>query len=192
MKSLFVIISCLVILLTPEITFGQKTSFSIGGEIALPGSSSGLSMNAGTGFGGSLRVESSWSKHISGLATIGYLAFAQTHPYSTTPTTTSKVKAILIQAGLKYYPREKKESPKGFFISAELGIMPTTTHFTYAANPDLNFKETGFSCAPGIGYQLGHIESSFRIQYNLTASGFNVYYYNFRLAYSFLKRKDKN
>ena len=96
MKSLFVIISCLVILLTPEITFGQKTSFSIGGEIALPGSSSGLSMNAGTGFGGSLRVESSWSKHISGLATIGYLAFAQTHPFSTTQFNSFWIQCLLL------------------------------------------------------------------------------------------------
>ena len=191
MKNFFVTICYLVILLTPEILFGQKFFLLLGGEIAFPGSSSGLSKNAGTGFGGSLRVESYWGKHISGLATMGYLTFPQKHPFSNTPTTTSKVKAILIQAGLKYYPKEKNETPKGFFISSELGFMPTTTHFTYATNPDFNFKETGFSYAPGIGYQLGNIESSFRLQYNLTASGFNVYYYNFRLAYSLLKIKNK-
>jgi len=191
MKNILVMICCLATLLTPEIVFGQKTFISIGGELALPGSSSGLNMNAGTGFGGSLRVESSWGKHVSGLATITYLGFAQAHPYSNTPATTARVKAIPIQVGLKYYPKERKITSKGIFISAELGLMPTTTHFTYEANPDLNFKETGFSVAPGLGYLLGNLESSFRLQYNLTASAFKVYYYNFRLAYAFLKRKDK-
>ena len=181
------------LLIISAVSFSQKTIFSFGPELALPGPSSGLSRNAGTGFGGSLRVESSLGKHISGMATIGYLGFAQQElSYSGTPPTTTKVKAIPIQAGLKYYPKNIIETPKGFFISAELGFMPTTTHFNYAVNPDRIFKEAGLSAAPGIGYQLGNIEGSFRLQYNLAASGFNVYYYNFRIAYGFLKRKDKD
>ena len=185
---MLVMLCCLAALLNPVTVFSQKTFISIGGELALGlPSSYGLSMNAGTGFGGSFRVESSWGKHIAGIATIGYLWFAKETPFPGTPSTTSTFKALPIQAGLKYYPQERKEKPKGFFISAELGIMPTTTHFTNPPNPEFDRKETGLSCAPGVGYQLGDLESGFRLQYNLTASGFNVYYYNFRIAYAFLK-----
>ncbi|MDZ4808341.1 MAG: hypothetical protein SGI96_08715 [Bacteroidota bacterium] len=67
--------------------------------------------------------------------------------------------------------------------------MPTTTHFDYAVNTDRDFKESGLSTALGIGYQLDNIEASTRLQYNLSASGFNVYYYNFRIAYTFIKFK---
>lgn len=172
-------------------SISQKAFISIGPELAFPGSF-GLSRNAGSGFGGSIRVETYWSKHISGIATIGYLSFAQQElTYSGTPPTTAKFKAIPIQAGLKYYPMERKKTPKGFFISTELGFMPTTIHFDYVANPDLDFKESGLSCATGIGYQLRNIESGFRLQFNLTASGFDIYYYNFRIAYAFLKKKGK-
>ena len=189
MKKIFIFFLLLIVSVK---SFSQKTFFSLGPELALPGSSYSLSMNAGTGFGGSFRIESSWGKHISGMATVSYLGFSRAHPFSSTPSTTTRVKAIPIEAGLKFYLQERKEIPQGFFISAEVGLMPTTTHFTYTANPDFNFKETGVSCAPGIGYQLGTLEAGFRLQYNLTASGFNVYYYDLRLAYSFLKRKDKN
>ena len=183
MKNILVLICCLA----PVIVLSQKTFISIGGELALP-SSSGLKSVAGTGIGGSFRVESSWSNHIAGIATIGYLWFAKEDHFFNTSTSTT-FKALSIQAGIKYYTREKKEIQKGFFISAELGAMPTTTHFDYETNPDLNFKETGISVAPGLGFMLGKIELSLRLQYNLTASGFNVYYYNFRLAYAFLKQK---
>jgi hypothetical protein len=192
MKNITVLLYWIVIQLTPMLAFSQKAFISFGGELALPGSASGLSMNAGTGFGGSFRVESSWGKHVSGMASISYLIFAQSHPFSSTPSTTSKVKAIPIQVGLKYYFQKRTESSKGFFLSAEFGIMPTTTHFTYAANPDYDFKETGISAAPGLGYLLGNFESSFRLQYNLTASGYDIYYFNFRLAYAFRKSKEKS
>jgi len=191
MKNKLVLLYWLVILIAPEIVYSQKTFISVGGELALP-SSTGLKMIAGIGFGGSIRLESSWKKHISGMATIGYLSFAKNNPYSSAPATTSEFKAIPIQVGIKYYPKEKTEIAKGFYISAELGVMRTTTHFTYAANPDFNFKESGLSVAPGLGYLFRNLESSFRLQYNLSASGFNVYYYNFRLAYAFLKRKNKS
>jgi hypothetical protein len=190
MKNVFIAFTLLGIIVCSEISFGQKLALSIGGEIAFAGSSEGFGMNAGTGFGGSLRGESSLSKHISGIATVGYLAFSKKHPFSNTPATTTGVKATIVQAGIKYFPKEKNETANGPFISGELGFMSTNTHFDYAANPDYNFKESGLSFAPGIGYQLGNAELSFRLQYNLTASGFNIYYYNFRLAYSFLKIKD--
>jgi hypothetical protein len=180
----------IIILMISVRSFSQKTFFSIGPELALPGSSYSLSTNAGTGFGGSFRFEAFLTNHISGMATIGYLGFAQKElPYSGTPPTTTRVKAVPVQIGMKYYVEGKKETSKGLFISAELGLMPTTTHFNYAVNPDFNFKETGFSGAPGIGYLIGNIEAGFRLQYNFTASGYKVYYYNFRLAYAFLKKK---
>lgn len=173
-------------------SFCQKTFVSIGGEIAIPGAGAGLKDMAGIGFGGSLRLESSWGKHTAGMVTIGYLGFAsKDDPFSGSPPTTTSVKAILVQVGMKYYLEERKETPKGMFISAELGLMPTTIHFDYAVNEDRDYKESGLSSALGIGYQLGNIESGVRLQYNLTASGFHVYYYNFRIAYAFLKGKKK-
>ena len=181
-----------MILLSPVFLFSQKTFVSLGAELAFPGSSESLSRNAGTGYGASVRIESSWGKHISGMATLGYLGFAEAQPYSYTSVTKSKVYAIIFQPGIKYYIQKKRDRPRGFFISAEIGLMYTNTHFDYEANPDFNFDETGLSCAPGIGYQLGKIETGFRLQYNLTASGYNVYYYNIRVAYAFLKRNSKN
>lgn len=181
----------MIVLIISVQSFSQKTIFSIGPELALP-NSFGLKMNAGTGLGGSLRVEFPRGKHISAIATIGYLGFAKKElPYSGTPPTTARFNAIPIQAGVKYYPNERKETPKGVFISAELGFMPTTIHFDYAANPDRDYKESGLSTAMGIGYQLGNIEAGFRVQYNLSNSGFDVYYFNFRLAFTFLKLKSK-
>jgi len=180
------------LLVMSTISYSQKTILSIGPELAFPGSSYSMSTNAGTGFGGSVRIESTWRKHISGMLTVGYLGFAEKElPFSGTPPTRTKVKAIPIQAGVKYYIQKINEPPKGFFISAELGLMPTSTHFDYAVNPDFDFKESGLSTALGIGYLAGIIEAGFRLQYNLTASGFDVYYYNFRLAYCFLKIKNK-
>ena len=189
------VISFIIVLIISAQSFSQKNFFSIGPELALP-NSVGLKTNAGTGIGGSLRFEFDGSKHIAGLVTIGYLGFAQKElAYSgTQPTTTrysARYSAIPIQVGVKYYTKERKETPKGFFISAELGIMPTTIHFDYLNIPDRDFKESGLSTAIGIGYQLGKIEAGFRGQYNFSASGFDIYYYNFRIAYAFLKRKVK-
>ena len=181
----------MIVLIMSVQSFSQKTTFSVGPELALP-NSFGLKMNAGTGLGGSFRVEFSGGKHITGIATIGYLGFAKKAlPYSGTPPTIARFNAIPIQGGVKYYPKERKETPKGVFISAELGFMSTTVHFDYLNYPDLDFKESGLSTAMGIGYQLGNIESGFRVQFNLSDSGFDVYYYNFRIAYTFLKLKNK-
>ena len=181
----------MIVLIISAQSFSQNTVISIGPELALP-NSFGLKRNAGTGLGGSFRVEFLGSNHITGIATIGYLGFAKKElPYSGTPPTIAMYRAIPIQAGVKYYTKEIKETAKGIFISAELGIMPTTIHFDYLNYPDLDFKESGLSTAMGIGYQLGNIESGFRVQFNLSDSGFDVYYYNFRIAYTFLKLKNK-
>ena len=183
----------LLVLILSTTGYSQKMIFTIGPELAIPGSSYSLKMNAGTGVGGSLRFESFLGNYISCIATVGYIGFAkQELPYSGTPPTITTVKAIPIQAGLKYYFKAVKETPKSFFASAELGFMPITTHFDYAVNQDRDFKESGLSTALGIGYQLGNLEASTRLQYNLTASGFNVYYYNFRIAYGILKSKAAN
>jgi hypothetical protein len=187
MKKIIIFTMLLILSAT---SFSQKIFFSIGPELALPASYSQSHNNRGTGFGGSLRVESSWSKHISGMATVSYLGFALAHPYSTTYS--EQVNAMLVQVGLKYYTQERKEKSNGFFISAELGIMPTTNHITSTTDSKMISKETGLSVAPGLGYLLGNLEAGFRLQYNLTATGYHVYYYNFRLAYAFLKKKDKD
>ena len=171
---------------TPSFLYSQKNFISIGAEFAIPGTS-GLDMIAGNGLGGSFRFESSWGNHVSGIVTIGYLSFAKESHYMGS-TTTASFKAIPIQGGIKYYIMKKKEIPKGLYISTEVGVMPTSTHFTYTSNPDHTHKESGYSVAPGVGYLLGKLESSVRLQYNLTDSGFNVYYYNLRIAYAFRKR----
>lgn len=186
MKNILIILASF----TPAILYSQKNFISIGGEFAVP-ATWGLDILAGNGLGGSFRFESSWGNHVSGIVTIGYLSFAKESHYLGS-TTTASFKAIPIQGGIKYYVMKKKENPNGLYLSTELGIMPTSTHFTYTSNPEYTRKESGLSVAPGVGYLLGKLESSVRLQYNLTASGFNVYYYNLRVAYAFLKRRNKS
>lgn len=190
MKKILLFLSLLIFSTS---TYSQKMIFSIGPELAIPRTSYGLKRNAGTGVGGSFRIESFLGNYVSIIGTVGYIGFAKKElSYSGTPPTITTVKAIPIQAGLKYYFKAVKETPKSFFASAELGVMPTTTHFDYAVNRDRDFKESGLSTALGIGYQLGNIEASTRVQYNLSASAFKVYYYNFRIAYGILKSKTGN
>ncbi|MEP6673865.1 MAG: hypothetical protein ABJA78_01875 [Ferruginibacter sp.] len=163
----------------------QKTFVSVGAEVAIPNSLD-LKMVAGTGFGGSVRVESFFTSHLSGIATVGYLLFAE----RSNTFNSSKFKAALVQAGVKFYAVTKEETPKGLFITGEMGLMPTSVHFKYVSNnPDFTFRESGFTITPGVGYQIGNIEPSFRLQFNLMAGGFNIYYLNFRLAYAFLNNK---
>jgi hypothetical protein len=163
----------------------------MGPELALPASYSQSDNDRGTGFGGSFRVESSWGKHVSGMATIGFLKFALAHPYYNSPSFTKQINATIIQVGLKYYTQDRKERSNGFFISAELGSMPATNHITYTNGLKQNIKETGLSVAPGLGYLLKNIEFGFRLQYNLSETGYHVYYYDFKLAYAFLKKKSR-
>lgn len=167
------------------VAVGQKTLISVGGNFVVP-ATYGIKRVAGSGFGGSLRLETSFGKHTYGMATVEYLKFAE----KTSSQQTASFTAVPIQVGIKYYAATKEERvAKGFFISAEVGIMPTTTNFKYeSGNPDFTYKESGLSVAPGLGYQLGGVEASLRPQFNLTASGYNVYYLNFRLAYTLLKK----
>jgi hypothetical protein len=58
-----------ILLILSTGAFSQKTFFSIGPELALPGSNSGLSRNGGTGLGGSLRIEYTGGKHVSEIVT---------------------------------------------------------------------------------------------------------------------------
>ena len=180
----------MTIMFSPMILRSQKTFFSLGAEVAFPATpESGITF-LGTGFGASARIESSWGKHISGIASLGYLGFTETTPYSTTPETKAKAYVIVFQPGIKYYLQKKQERPKGVFFTFELGLMYVNTKFDFASNPDHTSKYTDISLAPGIGYQLGKIETGFRLQFNLGETGYNVYYYNFRVAYAFLKKKD--
>ncbi|MEP6701045.1 MAG: hypothetical protein ABJA85_07010 [Bacteroidota bacterium] len=187
MTKILLLLYCLAGV-APATIFSQKTFISIGADLASP-SSVAFKRNAGTGFGGSVRIASSWGKHILGMATFTYLSFAKSVPYSRIPTSTTKASAYTIQAGIKYYIISKKDIPRGFFFALETGIMPTATRFTYATNPDNNFKETGLSGAPGFGYQFGNLEPGIYLQYNLTNAGYNIYYFDFRLAYTFFRRK---
>ena len=186
MKDYILSFCCLAAILTPLEGLSQNPLISLGGEIGLP-DSYGLNMVAGTLTGGSLRFESSFGKHIAGLATVGYLFSSRQNPYPTTPTTTSTYNVCPVQVGIKYYTKQKDVVQKGLFFSVETGFLLTTTRFTYASNPPSKRKETDLAFAPGIGYLLGPVEPSFRLQYDLTDAGFNVYYFNFRLAYAFIK-----
>lgn len=174
-----------LLLFIPFFGHSQNTFLSVGGEIALP-STEGLRRVAGPGFGASLRLENAWGRHISGIATIGYLWFKPREiDYLAA---TSRFKAVPVQIGLKYYFLDK--SSFGFFLSTEMGIMTTTRQVIYQnADPGLKRTHYDISVAPGIGYKIGDVEPSFRLQFNLSDTGFNVYYLNFRVAYSFLKSR---
>lgn len=191
-KKVTILICIFLVSLLPVMVVGQNNSLSIGAEVARPGSYSQSYNNRGIGYGGSLRFESSWDKHVSGMATASFLSFAKRSPDSFYPTYTHQVNAILIQLGVKYYILEKKKSLQGLFLSGELGSMPTSTRIVFTDGSKKNRKENGLSLALGVGYQYKKLESSFRLQYNLSDRGFNVYYYNFRFAYSFLKSKKKS
>jgi hypothetical protein len=170
-------------LLISAIANAQRAFISIGANAALP-SSYGINRVAGTGVGGSFRFESAWSAHVSGMITVEYLKFAeQKNEFNTT-----EFKAIPVQVGIKYYNRVIGKRPGGFFFSSELGLMPTTTHFTFVSNnPERTYKESGLCLAYGPGYLLGKGEASIRLQHNLSASGFDIYFIAFRLAYAFLR-----
>lgn len=185
MKNKFILLAYVAMLLLPAIVFGQKTFVSIGADLALPAHYEQSYNNRGTGFGGVFRVESSFGPHVAGIASIGYLSFAKADPFSDGES--HQLSALPVQFGVKYYIRKKNMTPEGFFFSGELGIMPTTEHITYT-NSEENFKETDWIVAPGVGYLLKNFELSFRLQYDLTKVGYHVYYYNFRIAYAFLKR----
>lgn len=194
MKNTFKLLLLIMLMLFSSIVWGQNSLISLGGNVVLPGSNSGLKNYAGTGFGGSLRFETSFGKHTYGMATIEYFKFEEKeHYYFGTLENTSRYSAMPIQIGLRHFigtPEEKLA--KGFFLSIELGLMPTKKYDTYTSGaPDSEFKESGLSVAPGIGYQLGRVETSIRPQFNLTASGFNVYYLNFRLAYIVFRKFKK-
>lgn len=174
--------------LSASICSAQYTFLSLGGEVGFPGN--GLSYDSekmvGTGFGISGRYEGSWGNHFSGIATLGYVWF-NPRDSDILPMTT-KLTVIPIQIGVKYYPFKKNLF--GLFISTELGIMVAMRESIYP-NQDLNRKRTfkDASIAPGIGYLYKNLETGLRLQYNLSDAGFNVYYYNFRIAYSILKKK---
>ncbi|GAA4456685.1 hypothetical protein GCM10023189_26310 [Nibrella saemangeumensis] len=178
-------ISCLFTLLLASVAgYGQRTFISAGGEAAFPGK--GLEYHAGTGFGGSLRFQFAWGEHVAGMATIGYVAFAE----KSISVSSTRLRAVPIQVGVKYYLRRRTEHADGFFLSAELGLMPVTRRVTYQSGfPGITRKNTDLSFAAGLGYQLGRFEPSLRFQYNLPDAGYQLYYLNFRLAYTFLRGK---
>ena len=181
----FILPACLILLLFSADGLSQNTFISLGPELALPAKYFQSYNNRGTALGGSFRVEPLLSYHVSFIATLGYISFAKTSPFSTSPTFTTKAAAIPIELGIKYYPIKNTGKPKGFFISAEMGLIPTNTHVTFENGSGHNHREIGFSLAPGLGYLLKHVEGGFRLRYNLTVNGFNVYYYDFRIAYLF-------
>lgn len=185
MENKFILLSYAAILLLPTIVFSQKTFVSIGANLALPAHYQQSFNDRGTGFGGVMRVESPFSPHLSGIASVGYLSFAKASPFS--DGSSYQLSAISIQFGVKYYISRRKIGPDGFFLSGELGIMSTTNHITYT-NSEQKVKESDLIVAPGVGYQLKNFELSFRLQYDLTKVGYHVYYYKFGIAYAFLRR----
>lgn len=186
MNTSYKLFFTILLMIFSNIVWAQNTMISLGGNYVKPGLNSGIDFYAGSGFGGSLRLETSLGKHTYGIATIEYFQFAEKEYYAFgNLVNTSSFTALPIQIGLRHFiGTQEKRLAKGFFISFELGVMPTKTQSSYTnGSPDSEFKESSLSVAPGIGYQLGRVEASIRPQFNLTASGFNVYYFNFRLAY---------
>jgi hypothetical protein len=186
MKTSYKLLFPILLMLFSNIVRAQNTLISLGGNYVKPGSNSGIDFYAGSGFGGSARIETSLGKHTYGMATVEYFQFSEKENYEFgNKVNTSNFSAMPLQIGLRHFIGTQEERlANGFFISFELGVMPTKTHFTYTnGSPDFEYKESGLSVAPGIGYQISRVEASIRPQFNLAASGFNVYYLNFRLAY---------
>ena len=184
MKKLQLALIIQAIIIFPAIVFGQKTFFSLGPELAIP-KSDGLKMFSGTAYGASLKLESSFSDHVSGTASIGFLASSEKHPYSFDPATTSVYSQFPVQAGIKYYISRRDRTPMGLYASGELGILRTSVRFKYAANPEFTGKDTDLGLAFGLGYLIRKLDAGFKLQYDLSDAGFKVYQFNFRLGYVF-------
>lgn len=185
MKARFFIISFLTISFVSEVAYGQKTYFSLSGEVALP-LSSDLKVEAGFGFGGSISLESFNNDHFVIRATTGYLSFLEKranldeyeYEYD------AKVSMLPVQIGLKYYPKVIRKFPKGFFISGETGIMLIYKTLNFDDGTLYKALYTDLILAPGIGYQLGKFESNLRFVFEPREA---IYHLSFRLSYAIIK-----
>ena len=189
MKSILVIMVCCTLFYPSLSAHAQKAVLSLGPEVAFPGKTAGTQTKK-TGAGGSFRFESLSGKHLSFVFTAGYISFGESKPYSYT-TTVYKVNAIPVQLGIKYYTQAQKEIPDGFFLSAEAGYIITGGHINYPNGLTQKPGESGFGIAIGPGYFHKHLDLGMRAQFNLTNSGFRVYYYNVRVAYALYTKKKK-
>ncbi|HSB93645.1 MAG TPA: outer membrane beta-barrel protein [Flavitalea sp.] len=181
MPTLMKVFYSMLLMLVCQAASAQHTYMTVGANLVLP-TESGLKKDAGTGFGGSVGVETTIGKKINGTASVGYTSFADVE----TSDRVSNFKAIPIQLGMKYYALAKAFESTGLFFSADFGMMPTSVKFKFKnGDPDYKNSNLSFTIAPGVGYQAGPAEVSIKPLFNLSETGSKVYYVDFRIAYRF-------
>jgi hypothetical protein len=183
MKKIIAGISIALGMLIPLLASSQKAFISLGAEFAIPAID--YSETGNSGFGGSVRMEHPWSKHVSGILSVEYLQYSTREINSDFH---EQFSVLPVQFGIKYYTKEKTIYPAGFYLSAELGF--TGEFYRYDFSDPYNKIDThhdtyiGFCNTMGAGYQLGIMDAGFRFQTILSANSGITLYYNFRLAFT--------
>lgn len=167
------------------VSFSQKTFFSLGPEISFP-KSHGMEMVSASQWGGSFRLETSISDHVSGIASVGFLASTEQQYEPSSITRLNQ--QIPILAGIKYYLRQRNKTPMGFYLSGELGLIKSYFLFRYDLPAEYQSRQTDLGLALGLGFLMRKLDFGFRFQYDPPDAGFNVNQFNFRLGYVFRKK----
>ncbi len=184
MKKIIIGISLIFVMLTPQIASSQNPFISVGAEVAFP---TGNYQEVGnSGFGGSVRMEHPWSKHVSGIMTIEYIQYGTNEFFENYK---EQFSALPIQFGVKYYTSGKEVYPAGFYLSGETGFTGEFYHVSIKWSNNNGGDEhhdtsVGVCNTLGAGYELGIMDAGFRFQTILSMNSGITSYYNFRLAFT--------
>jgi hypothetical protein len=184
---------------TATIANAQGMRFSAGIEGAFPMGTFGD--GAGTGIGGSLRIELPIGDKLGFTGTAGYISFAGKDISVAGQTVTSDALGMIpVQLGLKYYFSEQQA---GFYGHVMLGVhMFSTDEVDFDPNTGSSTTKstmnTKFSYAPEVGYHLANLDFGLRYQlfsgtetevdettYEVTEKSTSFGYLGVRIAYVF-------
>jgi hypothetical protein len=176
-----------MVMLLPKPASSQKVLFSLGAELAFP---AGNYMEVGkSGFGGFVQMEHPWSKHVSGLLSVGYVQFGSNE---TNKDIHQQFSAMPVQFGIKYYTKQTAIHPAGFYLSGVMGVTGEFYDVTISYTDYYNTTKVdshhddylGFCNTLGMGYQWGIVDAGFRFQTIISTNSGYTSYYNFRMAFT--------
>jgi len=154
-----------VLFAIPISAIGQRSSFSIGGEMAVP--SNEFNLIAKTGYGGAVRYEYAISKHFSLTGSFDYISLGhKDFPIASTIGALSvnlKINMMPIQVGGKFYLFGRNYVQRGVYVSGELGLNVTLSRATINGVSQSS-NDNNFNYAAGLGYRFKNFEFSYRNQ----------------------------
>jgi hypothetical protein len=142
----------------------SQNAISVGGEVA-SSLYAPFSEKYSFGFGATARYEGLIQDKLNWMATAGFILFTGKTIESASY---EAITLIPLQGGVKYY---LKESNKGYYASAEIGLFVAT-------GGGSSGSDGGFS--PGMGYRLANFDFSGRV--NITS---NTNSFGLRIGYLF-------